>query len=213
MAKLVVGINDLATLHPEIAAEADGWDPCTSTSGNSSKKVSWKCEKGHTWNALVSSRTKQGHGCPYCTNRKVWIGFNDLKTKFPEIAKEAHGWDPSKFLPGIAKKMSWKCEKGHTWETTLTNRTKPSGTSCPYCTNHKVWIGFNDLATLHPEVAKEANGWDPSKFLPGTVKKCLGNAKKVIHGILLQTHERHRKLVVLNVQNMDLILINLLGFI
>ena len=27
MAKLVVGINDLATLHPEIAAEADGWDP------------------------------------------------------------------------------------------------------------------------------------------------------------------------------------------
>ncbi len=26
MAKLVVGVNDLATLHPEVAAEADGWD-------------------------------------------------------------------------------------------------------------------------------------------------------------------------------------------
>ena len=26
MAKLVVGVNDLATLHPEVATEADGWD-------------------------------------------------------------------------------------------------------------------------------------------------------------------------------------------
>ena len=33
MAKLVVGINDLATLHHEVAAEADGWDPSTVTAG------------------------------------------------------------------------------------------------------------------------------------------------------------------------------------
>tara|TARA_B100000700_G_C14457035_1_gene584320 strand:+ start:161 stop:262 length:102 start_codon:yes stop_codon:yes gene_type:complete len=29
MAKLVVGINDLATLHPEIAEEVVDWDPST----------------------------------------------------------------------------------------------------------------------------------------------------------------------------------------
>ena len=34
MEKLVVGINDLATLHPEIASEADGWDPKTITPGS-----------------------------------------------------------------------------------------------------------------------------------------------------------------------------------
>tara|TARA_Y100001968_G_C18737284_1_gene427251 strand:+ start:153 stop:272 length:120 start_codon:yes stop_codon:yes gene_type:complete len=37
LAKLVVGINDLATLHPEVAAEADGWDPKTITPGINKK--------------------------------------------------------------------------------------------------------------------------------------------------------------------------------
>ena len=39
MAKLVAGINDLATLHPEVAAEADGWDPSKIVAG-SGKKLS-----------------------------------------------------------------------------------------------------------------------------------------------------------------------------
>ena len=33
------GVNDLATLHPEVAAEADGWDPSTVTSGSNKKDV------------------------------------------------------------------------------------------------------------------------------------------------------------------------------
>ena len=44
MAKLVVGINDLATLHPEIAAEADGWDPSTVHS-DSHKKDALKMQR------------------------------------------------------------------------------------------------------------------------------------------------------------------------
>ena len=39
MTKLVVGINDLATLHSEISAEANGWDP-SKVLGGSRKKVS-----------------------------------------------------------------------------------------------------------------------------------------------------------------------------
>ena len=41
MAKLVSGINDLATLFPEIAAEADGWDPAEIVAG-SGKKMPWR---------------------------------------------------------------------------------------------------------------------------------------------------------------------------
>ena len=68
MAKLVVGINDLATLHPAIAAEADGWDPSTVVAGTH-QKMSWRCKKGHTWDAVVKSRTsdtflRHGSGCP-----------------------------------------------------------------------------------------------------------------------------------------------------
>ena len=32
-------------------------------------------------------------------------------------------------------------------------------------------VGINDLANLHPEIAKEAVGWDTSKVLSGSSKK------------------------------------------
>ena len=64
-------------------------------------------------------------------------GKNDLKTLYPEIAKEANGWDPSTLLAGTEKKMSWKCEKGHIWFASLKSRTRSSqwsnGTGCPEC--------------------------------------------------------------------------------
>ena len=41
--------------------------------------------------------------------------FNDLKTKFPVIAAEADGWDPSKVFGGSTKKRNWICNEGHKW--------------------------------------------------------------------------------------------------
>jgi len=169
MAKLVVGINDLATLHPEVAAEADGWDPANLLA-SSQKKMPWKCNKGHRWEASTYGRTTCKYGCPYCTNRKVWAGFNDLATHFPEIAKEADGWDPTEFLPQSNKRMSWICSEGHRWETQIYNRTG-NKSLCPYCSGKKAIKGVNDLKTLFPEIAKEADGWDPSEFLSQSNKK------------------------------------------
>ena len=34
----------------------------------------------------------------------------------------------------------------------------------------KVLTGFNDLATTHPELAMQAEGWDPTKVIAGTHK-------------------------------------------
>ena len=45
-----------------------GLDPKTLTLG-SGKKVWWKCEKGHEWQAAIIKRNK-GTGCPYCSGRK-----------------------------------------------------------------------------------------------------------------------------------------------
>tara|TARA_B100000212_G_scaffold339762_2_gene318870 strand:+ start:190 stop:1518 length:1329 start_codon:yes stop_codon:yes gene_type:complete len=170
--KLIIGKNDLATVFPKIALEADSWDPSTVLPG-SDKKVNWKCKKGHTWVTRVSIRTRSTHGCPYCMNRKVWSGFNDLKTLFPEIAKEADGWDPSEVVYGSSKKLSWKCKEGHTWLSTIVDRTGTRKSGCPYCANRnaKVWTGFNDLKTLFPDIAKEAYGWNPSKVLATSCKK------------------------------------------
>jgi hypothetical protein len=158
----------LSETHPELAKEADGWDPSL-TSAGSDQKLNWKCSKNHLWNASVYSR-KEGSNCPVCSNRKLLEGFNDLATTHPELAKEAHGWDPTKVVAGTAKKMTWKCAVGHVWVVTGNSRINYK-TGCPFCSNSKVLAGFNDLATTHPELAKEAHGWDPTKVMTGSHKK------------------------------------------
>ena len=45
---LKVGSTDLKTLFPEVAAEADGWDP-SAVAAQSNKRMPWVCTKGHRW--------------------------------------------------------------------------------------------------------------------------------------------------------------------
>ena len=166
--RLLIGFNDLATTHPELAKEADGWDPTTQFAG-SGNKLDWKCNQGHKWAASGSSRVNKNLGCPVCSNHKVKIGFNDLATTHPELAKEAHGWDPQTVVAGSHSKLNWKCKLGHEWNSVLKSRL--IGRDCPICGNKKVLIGFNDLATTHPQIAKQANGWDPKTVVAGSNKK------------------------------------------
>ena len=65
--KPTVGVDDLATLYPDIAAEADGWDPTEFKKG-SNKRLPWKCKKcGHEWEAMPNARTRpNATGCPKC---------------------------------------------------------------------------------------------------------------------------------------------------
>jgi len=162
LAKLVPGVNDLATLYPEVAKQADGWDPGTVAS-KSGKKLEWLCKKGHIWSAVVASRTPPANnGCPVCANKTVLKGFNDFATLYPEMAKEAHGWDPCTVTAGSSKRLQWHCANGHTWPATVASRTPPTSSGCPFCAGQKVLPGVNDLATLYPDLAKQAFGWDPS---------------------------------------------------
>jgi hypothetical protein len=166
--KVLVGTNDLATLNPALAKEAHGWDPTKVVAGTS-KKLDWKCSKGHVWKATVVGRYRLKRNCPYCANYFVLAGYNDLATTHPELAMQAHGWDPTKVVAGNEKKMEWKCQKGHLWNASISGRT--SGRNCSICSNKKVLAGFNDLATTHPELAKESHGWDPKTVFAGTGKK------------------------------------------
>ena len=161
------GFNDLASSFPELICEADGWDP-TSVTAKSGRKVNWICKLGHRWSATPSSRVS-GNGCPTCSNRKVLVGFNDLVTTDPELALQAHQWDPKTVTAGSEKKLAWRCDFGHVWLTTVANRKKGSG--CLVCNNQQVLAGFNDLETLFPEIAKTAFNWDPRTVTPKSGKK------------------------------------------
>ena len=136
--------SSLAETHPEIAAQADGWDPTTVTKG-SNKRVSWKCGHGHIWIAKPNDRSK-GIGCPVCSNKKVLVGYNDLATTNPELAAQADGWDPTTVTTHSNKKVGWKCKQGHTWQTKVTHRS--NGIGCPSCSvtgfdpNKDGWLYF-----------------------------------------------------------------------
>ncbi len=187
--RVLAGYNDLATTDSAIAMQ---WDfeknidlsPKDFTRG-SNTKVWWKCEKGHEWQASPCARSR-GEGCPYCSNKKVLVGYNDLATTDPEIAKQ---WDyekngdltPKDFVRGSAKMVWWRCEKGHEWQARLFWRTK-MGNGCPYCCNQKILTGYNDLATIAPELVQE---WDfdkndktPYEVAPSTTKKFWWKCEK-----------------------------------
>jgi hypothetical protein len=166
--KPTLGVNDLQTKFPHIAAEAYGWDPTTVTAGTHQKK-DWKCDNGHMYSSMVNNRIK-GKGCPICSGRQVLAGFNDLQSRFPEIAAEAHGWDPSSIIAGSSKKKIWKCSLGHTWEVSINSRTS-NKSGCPICSNKRLLVGYNDLASSFPDIAKEAHGWDPESIIAGSDKK------------------------------------------
>ena len=89
---------------------------------------------------------------------------NSLGKTYPELASEWHPTMNGKLTPeditfGSGKKVWWLGKCGHEWEARINNRVYKSQ-DCPYCAGRKVLVGFNDLCTTHPELAKE---WHPTK--------------------------------------------------
>lgn len=193
MAKTIIGVNDLATTHPELAQE---WHPTKNgtlapdqvTSG-SNKKVWWRCQNGHEWEAKINNRVFKNNSCPYCSGRKILPGYNDLATTHPKLAAEWHSTKNGDLTPqdvskGTTKKIWWLGPCGHEWEDTVGHRT--GGRSCPVCAGKQIRVGHNDLATTHPELAAE---WHPTKngaLLPSQVSK---SANKVVWWRCANGHE------------------------
>ncbi len=165
--RILVGVNDLATTHPELANSLVNADPKKLTAG-SGKKLLWKCTIGHITEAALYSKTN-GNGCRICANDELLIGFNDLETTAPNLAKDADGWDPKEVIFGTNKKLKWKCSAcGNKWIASANHRRNRG---CAVCANQKVKPGLNDLATTHPDLAKEAYGWDPTTIFAHSGKQ------------------------------------------
>ncbi len=180
--KILAGFNDLASQRPEMLME---WDYEKNTDVNptevsvySHRKVWWKGTCGHRWQASVAKHT-YGDGCPYCAGKKVLVGFNDLASSHAIFLDE---WDYEKNSPitpetvtrHSRKKIWWKCKQGHHWQAAIGNRYR---TGCPFCTNRKVLVGFNDLQTVHPELCDE---WDFEKNKGLTPQDVLGSSRRKV---------------------------------
>ena len=164
-----------------------GFDPQKMTCG-SERKAWWKCKKSHNWQATIASRN-QGKGCPYCANRKVLIGYNDLQTANPSLSKEWHyennqGLTPMDITSNSDKKVWWRCNEGHEWQARIADRSKGNG--CPYCAGKKVLVGYNDLNTVNIELAKE---WNYEKNNSLTPMDVTANSDKKVWWKCSKGHE------------------------
>lgn len=187
--KTLKGYNDLQTVNPTLAKEwnyeKNGNLKPEHFTANSGKKVWWKCNYEHEWQAAIDSRSR-GNACPYCSSNKVLKGYNDLQTVNPTLAKEwnhekNNGLTPLDVMPNSNKKVWWKCKKGHKWQATIINRNKGSG--CPYCSGNKVLKGYNDLQTVNPTLVKEWNfekngNLKPEHFTANSEKKVWWKCSK-----------------------------------
>ena len=180
--KVITGYNDLATVNPILASE---WHPNkngeslpSTVAASTNKKAWWIGKCGHEWEASIVSRNA-GRGCPYCASQKILVGFNDLETLNPSLAREWHSTyngalTPRDVMPGSNRKVWWQCRNGHEWQNSINIRNRGNG--CPYCANQLVLRGYNDLQTLNPTLAKQ---WHPTlngdskpfDFMPGSNKK------------------------------------------
>ena len=109
--------------------------------------------------------------------RSGYAMSNTLQSVHPELVSE---WS-DKNLPltsdkitfGSNKRVWWKGSCGHEWIATVKSRTI-NKTGCPYCSHNKVLAGFNDLATLFPEVADE---WSDKNEKKPTEVTAFANSK------------------------------------
>ena len=180
------GFNDLATTHPEVAAQ---WHPTKNgelkpeqVTAGSRKLVWWlyPYDDPRTgkhfdfeWRAEIENRAIGENSCPYLANTELYQGFNDLATRYPEVAAQWHPTKngelkPNQVFPSDQRSVWWlyPYDDPNTgrhfdfeWSSTVAAKVG-SKYGCPYLTNDAVWVGFNDLATTHPEVAAQ---WHPTK--------------------------------------------------
>ena len=159
----------LSEADPELAKQ---WHPTKNgaltpadVAVGSGRRVWWKCpDCGGEWGVRVVNRTTANTNCPYCSNKKVLRGFNDLATTHPDLAKQWHPTKNGDLTPrdvtaGSNKKVWWKCpDCGGEWAATISSRV--NGVGCPFGSGKRILLGFNDLATTHPDLAKQ---WHPTK--------------------------------------------------
>lgn len=161
----VVGVNDLATTHPEIAAQLLHPELAQTVGAGSSKKLEWVCTKNpeHVWAAQVRMRTGVGRdratGCPLCMNRgrrsdKRHMTLSEAKS--PLLSEAVDPAVAGKYSLGSGAYVDWFCDRHnrrYVWSAQVAKRVLGEG--CPLCAGKVVVRGENDLATTHPELAAE----------------------------------------------------------
>lgn len=154
-----------------------GLNPQTLSIG-SYKVAFWICSIHKTeFKQVVRDKYRGQRGCPFCLhdhkskiNRERCIKDKAvLAEAHPNLVLEWIGCEDPQITPytciaGSNIIAKWKCQKcGGEYDAYVANRIK-RGSSCPYCANQKVLVGYNDLKSQCSELAAEWS--DKNTILP-----------------------------------------------
>ena len=174
--RVLAGFNDLDYLFPKVAQK---WSTANlpllpwQVTAYANTKVWWICEKGHEWEALISTRS-YGSQCPYCSGIKVLPGYNDLATTHPQLVKEwssrNDGVLPDSVNQRSTENVWWHCNScGNEYRAVIRSRIR--GINCPVCEERAVLAGYNDLATTDPKLILEWNYEKNTDVQPSEVSR------------------------------------------
>jgi len=147
-------LSDYPELLKEFAYELNDISPEELTEG-SDTRVKWRCKKhGHVWVTAPYHRIKEKTGCPYCSNKKVLQGFNDLLTVNPPNLRywdydknDKEGILASNYTPASKQNAWWLCDKGHHTYNSIVNVINRK-TACFECMEDKKQASADAVARI-----------------------------------------------------------------
>ena len=131
---LAKGSNDLGSKRPDAARQLDpelnGGLCAEDLHVHAGTMVWWRGSCGHVWREKVSMRSMRiDDSCPYCKNRKLLRGFNDLAATHPGIAAMWHPRMNKRLEPtgvqAVSRKLAWwRGECGHVYQMAVRDRVR-----------------------------------------------------------------------------------------
>ncbi len=115
--------------HPEIAAQAVGWDPKKYTA-ESKERLSFHCFlHSITYISRITYRVIGIDGCHRCEWDEAFAKPDTRKVSHwtlihPEIAAQADNWDPKRATNGSNVQRNWICSRQHHFKLSVAKRIK-----------------------------------------------------------------------------------------
>lgn len=98
--------------------------------------VDIKCGNGHIWPVRPTNLLSHNSGCPYCANKAVWVGYNDMWTTAPEIAGLlACPEDGYKYTKCSGQKVYFKCPDCGDISFKAISKVYKGGLKCQKCSD------------------------------------------------------------------------------
>jgi len=123
-------------------AKAKGGKCLSTIYRNLMGKLTWRCSRGHEWEASANTVKNRDSWCPACAGVKK----HDLKALM-EIARQRGGECLSNAYVNNKAKLRWRCAKRHEWVAVPATIIGGRGTWCPYCAR-KVKLTIQEMRQI-----------------------------------------------------------------